>query len=67
MSVRFGTRDKRIDARVVGRDPSTDLALLKIDPKRADDIAALPLGDSKAVRVGDPALAIGHPFGSSAR
>ena len=63
VSVRFGTRDRRIDARVVGRDPSTDLALLKIDPKRARDIGALPLGDSKRVEVGDAAIAIGHPFG----
>jgi S1-C subfamily serine protease len=63
VSVRFGEHGKRIDARVVGRDPSTDLALLRIDPKRAGDIAALPLGQSKQVHVGDPAVAIGNPFG----
>ena len=63
VSVRFGSRAKRIDARVVGRDPSTDLALLKVDPERARDMAVLPLGDSDRVRIGDPALAIGHPFG----
>ncbi len=62
VSVRFGERGKRIDARVVGRDPDTDLALLRIDPKRAD-FDALSLGESKAVRVGDAAIAIGNPFG----
>jgi S1-C subfamily serine protease len=60
--VRFGERDKRIDARVIGRDPATDLALLRIDPKAAD-FEPIPLGDSKKVRVGDAAIAIGHPFG----
>jgi putative serine protease PepD len=62
VSVRFGERDKRITARVIGRDPATDLALLRIDP-RAAEFDPLPLGDSKSVRVGDPAIAIGHPFG----
>ena len=62
VSVRFGERGKRIDARVVGRDPDTDLALLRIDPKRAD-FDALSLGESNAVRVGDAAIAIGNPFG----
>src|SRR3954451_12386499 len=49
ISVRFGERGKRIDARVVGRDPATDLALLRIDPKAAS-FGPLPLGDSKSVR-----------------
>ena len=62
ISVRFGEKGKRIDAKVVGRDPGTDLALLRIDPKAAD-FAPLPLGDSKSVRVGDEAIAIGNPFG----
>ena len=47
---------------MVGRDSSTDLALLRIDPERAD-FEPLPLGDSDAVQVGDTAIAIGHPFG----
>jgi S1-C subfamily serine protease len=63
VSVRFGEDDRRIDARVIGRDPSTDLALLRIDPGRAGDFTALPLGKSGDVRVGDTAIAIGHPFG----
>ena len=62
VSVRFGEDGKRIDARIVGRDPGTDLALLRIDPKAAD-FEPLPLGDSKSVRVGDTAIAIGNPFG----
>jgi len=62
ISVRFGEKGRRIDAKVVGRDPGTDLALLRIDPE-ATDFAPLPLGDSKGVRVGDEAIAIGNPFG----
>ena len=63
VSVRFDADDRRIDARKVGRDPSSDLALLRIDPDDAEDFEPLPLGDSERVRVGDTAIAIGHPFG----
>ncbi len=48
-------------ATVVGRDPKTDLALLKINPKK--DLPAATLGDSGGVRVGDWVVAIGNPFG----
>ncbi len=55
--------DKRtVKATVVGKDPSTDLALLKVDPEGLD-LKALPLGSSKDVKVGDPTIAIGNPFG----
>jgi len=47
-------------ARVVGQDASTDLALLKVD---ASGLKPLTLGDSGSVQVGDPAYAIGNPFG----
>jgi len=47
-------------ARVVGTDPPTDLALLKID---ASTLAVLPLGDSDRLQVGEPVMAIGNPFG----
>ena len=47
-------------ARVVGRDPETDLAVLKIDLK---NLPAITLGRSDGLRVGDVALAIGNPFG----
>jgi S1-C subfamily serine protease len=59
--VRFGNGDD-IKATLVGKDESTDLALLRIDPK-ATKLHPLALGDSSKVRVGDPAVAIGNPFG----
>jgi len=49
-------------ARIVGKDESTDLALLKVDPDRLK-LEPLALGDSKTVQVGDPTVAIGNPFG----
>ena len=59
--VRFG--DKRtVTAKVAGEDPSTDLALLLVDPEGLD-LTALELGSSKRVQVGDPTVAIGNPFG----
>ncbi|MDQ3849339.1 MAG: trypsin-like peptidase domain-containing protein, partial [Actinomycetota bacterium] len=51
-----------VTARVVGTDPSTDLALLKVDPK-GRKLQPLRLGTSKGLRVGEPAIAIGSPFG----
>jgi S1-C subfamily serine protease len=61
--VRVSFSDKRTrNARIVGRDESTDLALLKIDPAGLQ-LRPLPLGDSKTVQVGDPTVAIGNPFG----
>jgi len=53
---------KTVKASVVGTDPSTDLALLKVDPEGLD-LKALPLGSSRDVHVGDPTIAIGNPFG----
>jgi len=47
-------------ARIVGRDPLTDMALLKIE---ATGLPFVQFGDSKGVRVGDWAIAIGNPFG----
>ncbi|HVE67141.1 MAG TPA: trypsin-like peptidase domain-containing protein [Solirubrobacteraceae bacterium] len=54
--------DKVTEAKVVGKDTSTDLAVLKVDPKDLD-LKPLALGDSKDVQVGDPTIAIGNPFG----
>ncbi len=51
-----------VDARVVGRDVSSDLAVLKVDPDGLD-LQPLPLGSSGATQVGDPVIAIGNPFG----
>lgn len=47
-------------AKVIGNDPPSDLAVLKIDAK---DLPALPLGNSDQVRVGDVVLALGNPLG----
>ncbi len=49
-------------ATIVGTDPSSDLAVLKIDAS-SRALTPLPLGDSDAIRVGDPVVAIGNPFG----
>jgi Do/DeqQ family serine protease len=51
---------RRAEAELVGRDPETDVALLRIP---AEDLVALPLADSDDLRVGDFVLAIGNPFG----
>ncbi|MGI8594911.1 MAG: S1C family serine protease [Solirubrobacteraceae bacterium] len=53
---------KSSDAKVIGKDNSTDLAVLKVDPKDAE-LRPLRLGDSTDVQVGDPTIAIGNPFG----
>ena len=52
----------RVDAEIIGRDPKTDIAVLKIDPE-AHPLKAVSFGDSDAMRVGDWVLAIGNPFG----
>jgi len=52
---------RELPACVAGADPATDIALLKIKPKGT--LPVLPLGDSDAVRVGEPVIAIGNPFG----
>ncbi len=54
--------NQTVTAKVIGKDPDADLALLKVNP---DGLALvpLPLGDSKTVQVGDPTVAIGNPFG----
>jgi S1-C subfamily serine protease len=51
-----------LPARVIGKDPDDDLALLRIDPA-GQRIDVLPLGDSSRIAVGDPTVAIGNPFG----
>jgi serine protease Do len=59
--VRVELTDKRtFDAKVVGSDPASDLAVLKID---AQGLHTLPIGDSNRVSVGDVVLAIGNPLG----
>jgi S1-C subfamily serine protease len=60
--VKLGGGSTSYDAKVVGTDPATDLALLKIDAP-SSDLHPLALGDSSSVQVGDPTIAIGNPFG----
>jgi putative serine protease PepD len=61
--VRRGDSKSVIPARVLGTDPSSDLAVLRADPSRLGSPRPLPLANSDAVRVGDDVVAIGHPFG----
>jgi len=57
----FG-RKREVKATVVGRDPRTDIAVLRVEEK---NLPFLPLGDSDALRVGDWVVAIGNPFALS--
>lgn len=52
--------NRQYNATVVGTDPNTDLALIKIDEK---DLPVIPMGDSDALKVGEWVLAVGNPFG----
>jgi serine protease DegS len=62
-SIRVQLADSReAEATIVGRDPDTDLAVLRISLK---DLPVMPLGRSDALRVGDLVLAIGNPLGLS--
>jgi len=53
---------KTVEAKVIGKDPSNDLAVLRI-PTEGLTLHSLTLGDSSKAQVGDPVLAIGNPFG----
>lgn len=53
--------ESEAEAKVIGKDPKTDLALIKVDMDR--DLPVAPLGDSDTLKVGDWVLAIGNPFG----
>ncbi len=63
IEVTLGNTDSSqpVGAQVVGKDPSTDVALLKVDAP-SDELHPLALGDSSEVKVGDPVVAIGNPF-----
>ena len=65
-SIRFGANSKALPAKLLGKDPSTDLAVLEVDPgKIPSDAKPLSLASSKNLRPGDSAIAIGSPFGLS--
>ncbi|MDV3220732.1 S1C family serine protease [Intrasporangium sp.] len=55
---------RTFEASIVGTDPSTDLAVIKLDAA-PDDLTPMTLGDSDALAVGDPVMAIGNPLGLS--
>lgn len=59
--IRVTLKDQRsVEAKLVGSDPGTDIALLQIS---ADDLSAVPFGDSDDLKVGDLVVAVGNPFG----
>ncbi|HET7053708.1 MAG TPA: trypsin-like peptidase domain-containing protein [Solirubrobacterales bacterium] len=62
VEVKLGSSDKTYTAEVVGTDPATDVALLKVNAPQ-DSLHPLALGDSSKVEVGEPVVAIGNPFG----
>jgi Do/DeqQ family serine protease len=51
---------KVLDAEIVGSDPATDIAVIKVD---AEGLTEMPIGNSESARVGDFVIAIGNPFG----
>jgi Do/DeqQ family serine protease len=60
-SIEVTTKDnRRLKARLVGRDPETDIAVLQIP---TGNLTAVPMGDSDRLQVGDFVLAVGNPFG----
>jgi S1-C subfamily serine protease len=61
IQVSFG-KGQPVAAKLVGKDLSTDLAVIKVDPSKVK-LTPLTLGDSGKLRVGDPVVAIGNPFG----
>lgn len=61
LTVSFGG-EKTYQAKVVGGDPDTDLAVIKIEPG-TDKLTVVPMGDSEQLVVGQKVLAIGNPFG----
>ncbi len=52
---------EEVEAKLIGRDPKTDVALIKIDPPHP--LKAVPFGDSESLKVGEWVMAIGSPFG----
>jgi putative serine protease PepD len=61
--VKFGDDGQIVSGTVVGRDTSTDLAVVRVDSGDVDDIRPLQFANSDGVKVGDLAVAIGNPLG----
>src|SRR3954452_13108885 len=65
-TVRFGEKGDPIPAKLIGKDPSSDLAVLSIDPKKVEGgTKPLSIASSSSLRPGEAAIAIGSPFGLS--
>jgi S1-C subfamily serine protease len=62
IQVKLGDSETTYDAKLVGADPSMDLALLDVEAPQSE-LHPLPLGHSAEMEVGDPVVAIGNPFG----
>jgi S1-C subfamily serine protease len=62
ITVKLGASERAYSAQVVGADPGSDLALLKVEAP-SSELHPLVLGDSSKAEVGDPVVAIGNPFG----
>jgi S1-C subfamily serine protease len=62
LTISFAGRPETLEARVVGREPEYDIAVLKVDPP-AGGLTAIPVGTSKDLLVGQRVFAIGNPFG----
>jgi len=62
LNVRLADK-RRFEAEIVGTDPRTDVAIIKIKGKIPDDLPTVSLGDSDALQVGDLVIAVGAPFG----
>jgi S1-C subfamily serine protease len=62
IQVTLGEDEDPVDAELVGKDTSTDVAVLQVDPDDAE-LHPLTLGSSSDLQVGDPVVAIGNPFG----
>jgi S1-C subfamily serine protease len=61
-TVRFGRSARRVDAKIVGRDPATDLAVVRVDRDAVAGERPLPLAQAGSVAVGEPVLALGTPY-----
>ena len=62
IEVKLGEDEDPVEAKLVGRDTSTDVAVLEVNPDDAE-LRPLTLGSSSELQVGDPVVAIGNPFG----
>jgi putative serine protease PepD len=63
VQVRFTDDGDDVDARVLGTDVSSDLAVLRVDPNDVDKLVPLKVAESDDVQTGDPVIAIGYPLG----